>query len=263
MANEKLFTPSESIKRKKILTEFKRRLRTQDRGSRLPMRLICKLFGRDTPELKELDKSFDKLIESTANNVKFLIDQRKAGVPFKEIAELQIDENDEVSAVLETNGKVKPVFTEIHGMGISASKKQRERLKAPHRLKDMTLDHDIPISVLLDCAANELPRIKDLGRAYAQFLKGPDCKEKGRKPHTASEKAARFMKNGKGDGFDAVFMEELLNELELLFKAAPLTVMYSKYNASKNSSCVYCERVETCGKSGIKKSLDILKRKQS
>ena len=227
----------------KVKSNFKGRLKTQDRGSKLPMRAIMKFYSGNN--------SMSDLLDRTVDNVRFLTSKDgKEYTTLKQINCIEIDENNLQVFVIKKSGEKKLVYTEIYSRVTEGG--VFEPLKAESKsLESLTLDHDVPISCLL--------KIKDVGGEYINKMNHLyyEFVVKHKELKKDSQKAKEFFDHFKDETIiDKVFKDHLLNEIIKVFDLGSITIMDSIYNTSKNNSFQYCDGMMSCSRSKIKKLID-------
>ena len=204
--------------KKDLFRIFKSRLITQDRdysdGTYLPCRVLNKLFSKN--------KIYKDLIGAVLAKTVFLLDGENKTV-LNDIESVSF-EGDEVFVNLK-GGTKKPLFTEVRIKGQPIT---YEQLKS-RRIRDLSLDHDIPLVKLINENINFYPNMKKLSDRIVAYKNANS--DKG---YTKSKLATDFMR----DEYSKLGIEEeqLLVELCDLYNKVRLTIMLGKYNSSKNKN---------------------------
>lgn len=211
-----LIPSSNFYDRKELSKIFKSRLITQDRdysgGSYFPCRVLNKLFSKK-PDYKNL---LSNVIDKTV----FLLDSGRKTV-LKDIEGVSF-ENGAVFVILK-GGIKESLYTEVHTKGQSV----RYEEISTDLVKDLSLDHDIPLIKLFNDNLGSSPNMKALSDGIVAYKKVNKDKSKKK-----SELATNFLREKYGElKIDEV---ELFNELCKLYDKVKLTVMLTKYNSSKN-----------------------------
>ena len=233
-----------TLVQKDILSTFLSRIKTQDRDSRIPMRVIQKILSKN-PVWADIVKEY-------ALSTSFIVSaDGSERIALRNLNELSFDESAKKVILVDDQGLSHEVFTEVYDR-----KNRRGGVYAPlsaTAMRELTLDHDFPIACAFDMG--RFPTISAVNDSYSDYLSTLAAGDA-----SPSKLASGFMKE-KGDSL-GVDKDELIDELKKLFDHCPLTVMYSKYNTSKNNNFQYCDRALTCEYSEIKRTMDGLKKKE-
>ena len=232
-----------SIKRNEIMKCFKIRLKTQDRGSKLPMRAVLKFYKGNKKILDQFD--------DTAKNIRFLTSEDgKEFTLLKDIDYIEIDKHSFKVNIIKNNGEKELLYTEVFNRVLSGGRYE-PLIAETKSLKSLTLDHDIPISCLLRVKGLSGKYLEELNHLYSDFISEHKNLKKD------SDRAREFYNSYKsGDIIDKTFLDNLLNEVIKILKTGSITVMERSYNASKNNGFKYCDELFGCPNSKLKQLID-------
>ena len=199
---------------KELQSKFRSRLTTQDRNydeSCLPCRVLNDIYS-DNPIYEDLLKRmFDRVVFLLANNQK---------VTLKDIVEVCFCKG--LVWLKLKNGEVKLLYTEVYVKG-----KPMGYDKMPATMvSELTLDHDEALRKQLPKELENYPTLKKLSDYVVEFRKtfhSPNSKYKLAK--------AFFEQIYPCLGMDE---EALLDELCAFYNKITFTIMFGKYNCSKN-----------------------------
>ena len=201
---------------KDLLFIFKQRLITQDRSYKdtyLPCRLLNKIFSKN-PRYK-------KLLNDVLDGTIFLLGDGKK-TTLKEIDEIWFS-GGHVWVILK-NGTKEILYTEVYKKKSSAG---LEKMSAT-RVRELSLDHDEPLAKLFNRLLSTYPSLKRLSDEYIAYR---DSLEN----NPGKSRLATGFYRDKYAAFK-LDKEQLLNDLCDLYKKISLTIMYGRYNSSKNSN---------------------------
>ena len=171
-------------------------------------------FSYDT---KELPKNKVKChISWTNDNTK--------KITLSEVVTLEIKAQPSVVTFKDKNGIEHDLFSEVFRRGQNGGIYEVIKTDA---IKNITLDHSIPVSCILELKHDDFPTIEELNRQYDEYVN----KKPGKSP---SKLAAEFAPCN-------IDKQSLLKEMKnLLFKYGQLTIMERRSNESKNNYFSYC-----------------------
>lgn len=218
---------------KYLIKTFKQRIRTQDRKDILPMKLISSYLGKS--------KEWKEFLTKYVLNIKFYIDSQGNVVPLKNVDSITIEDTGDVR--IEYKNKIDnemqavPLYTKKLNMLCNTNKKNFEQLHVDYTkdIREITLDHHIPISILMDCL--EFPFI----RSFVEHLPNSNMKQNN----------------------NIVSKENLLSDIKKLFNLCDVYVVHLKDNLQKNNAFSLCDNVLTCQSSNVKKKIDEVKKLKS
>ncbi len=202
--------------RKDLRTIFLSRLKTQDRMSYsygvFAVRVLCKIAAKHKV----------KLFNNAVENIKFLYGpDPKSFFRLKNIDKLIISIDGH--AYIEKDGITYPLYTENFqkgkGVGFEIAKTKT--------LRDLSLDHDIPLVKALEQEITTMPEYKKLSDDIMRFKKN----------HIISN-ASDFSKKYYEQEYPLLQVSEasILNEISEFLKDMQLTIMHTSYNSSKNKN---------------------------
>ena len=200
---------------KQLKRIFSSRLRTQDRlysnnNYCLPMRIIFKAFKGD--------KNFKKAMDDLVNRIKFLIGPSpKTYRTLSEIKKLYIMDNGDVfilTAPTSESEILEQVYTETFNSTHSSTGFFPRLVK---HVKQISLDHDQPISTLVPARINAYPELHKLSDEVIGI----------RKKHGLNNLNQLLS--------DVNRQSALLKELEDMFNQTSLTIMQLSQNSKKNA----------------------------
>ncbi len=195
---------------------FDFRVMTQDRNYKniyLPCRLFDMIFSGNADYMKLMKSFYDEIV--------FLLDHGRK-VTFKKIKEITFD-NGFVWVIL-NSGEKEQLYTEVYRKGNPAGFEKMQT----NVVSDLTLDHDVPLKILLSKVLGSYPLLKKLSDSCVRYRDSfPVFPGKW-------ELAAGFFRTE----YAALNIDdkELLKELCSLYRRISITIMQKKYNCSKNSN---------------------------
>lgn len=214
------FTPTHKsvieYTRKDLKDVFLSRVRTQDRFSYSYGVFAARILGRIATRHKI--KLFTKMIDTT----KFLYapDRRKFFL-LKDIDKLIIDLNGDVYMI--KGDKEYPVYTETYHKGKFVG---FEIIKASS-MRDLSLDHDVPLYDALKTALDSMIEYKKLSNDIVKFKITITGKT------TAQISKLYFDSEYQNLSIDE---EEIMKEMVAFLNTVKLTIMKTSYNSSKNKN---------------------------
>ena len=174
--------------------------------------MLQKIFGKN-PKYKALIKDMlDRTVFLLANNQKVLL---------KDIQEIFFCKG--YVWVKLKNGEIKQLYTEVFCKGKSAG---YDVMRAS-KISDLTLDHDMALRQHLPTALNSYPNLKKLSDSIVAFRKT------FHKPNDKHALAKAFFEQI----YPTLHLDEkkLLEELCDFYHRITFTIMFGRYNCSKNS----------------------------
>lgn len=202
--------------RKDLRRIFRSRVKTQDRLSYsygvFAARILCRIAGRHKVAL------FNKAVD----NVKFLISSDgKRFVRLKSVDKLSIAADGFV--YVSAAGQTYSLYTEAVKGGKSAG---YEKLRA-NTMRDLSLDHDMPLYHALERALDTMPAYKKLSDSV-----------KGYQTRVGAPNASELSKNYWKDQYGRETIDEnaVLREMGAFIDGTQMTVMFTPYNSSKSKS---------------------------
>lgn len=199
---------------REVLSVFTLRINTQDRyydNCCFPCRLFNKIFKGE--------KRYDDLIKKMLNDTVFCLDKGQEE-EFKNIKEIAFTNN---NIVVTTNkGKVSELYTEVYKKGKSAG---FERINNA-LLKDLSLDHKMPLVDLLKKKINSYVELKKISDNLLIY--------KNKTKLSGSKLCTIFYETILNTLL--VNKDVLFNELQDFFSEISLIIMLKKYNSSKNKN---------------------------
>ena len=162
-----------------------------------------------------------------------MIDGRSTWIILKDIKSLIIDYSIKKGGNVSINFKNNdfPVYTEKPN---STSIYEKVQVTA---IGDLSLDHDVPLENIINSkkAQVEYPYLKELSDVYCRCVnRGKDVTD-----YLSVEHIRSFVTYSKKcydeneSVFDTIFANELYKDLDNLYNEISLTIMLTKYNASK------------------------------
>ena len=204
------------------------RIITQDRDGRLPMRVINKILNHPNDPYdcrKEWRKAKEEYVKRTiliTNNDNANNDNTKK-ITLSEVVTLEIKAQPSAVTFKDKNGIEHDLFSEVFRRGQNGGIYEVIKTDA---IKNITLDHSIPVSCILELKHDDFPTIEELNRQYDEYVN----KKPGKSP---SKLAAEFAPCN-------INKQRLLQEMKNLFKYGQLTIMERRSNVSKNNYFSYC-----------------------
>lgn len=209
--NDNTFEGSLVLSNKKIKENFYFRLTTQNRfpkeGIFYPIGFLKQIFYK-----RVKNELFDNFINQQIENIKINIENGKQ-IKFSEFSNLIINEN---NVVVEKN----VIYS------YNYDKKEYEKLKIKN-FKEIEIDHDRPMKILLIEKANELKTLKEISSYIKKELHKPLSYKKLRKKATDISKT---------DFIKTINLDELLKEMHILNNSSDLVLMHRKHNNKKRTN---------------------------
>lgn len=213
---------------KYIIKTFKQRIRTQDRKDILPMKLISSYLGKL--------KDWEEVLTEYVLKIKFHIDSQDNVVSLKDVDSITIEDTGDVSIKYESkiDNKIKSV--PLYTKKFRTLENNNSSIFSPMHVNDnkdireLSLDHDIPISVLMRCYKFEFI---SLFNEYASTSDGTISK-------------------------NSVSKKDLLSDMEKLFNVSDVFVVHINDNLQKSNSFILCDEFLTCKHSRIKQKINEL-----
>lgn len=199
-----------------LLRIFKARLITQDReyrGAALPCRLLNKLFSRDP--------NYKKLIKEVLDNTVFLLGKGRT-ITLKDIDKVRFAGGN--VWVVPKNGTEEELYTEVYQKG----KYMGQAKMQATRIRELSLDHDVPLANMFGGLLNSCPNLKKLSDGILAYKATLGGNRQAKSQFTTDFYNTQY----RSLGIDEV---ALLAELSMLYRNISLTIMQLNYNISKNS----------------------------
>ena len=220
----------ESFDQKYLIETFKKRIRSQNRKDILPMKLISSYLGRF--------KKWQEFINEFVLKIRFYITCSGNYVTLQDVNSVEIDSMGNVWLKYKENNELKsgPLYTKKFDFLCNSNNRYFKQLHVNYMkdIREITLDHDIPISILMNCL--EFPFIHLFVKHYSN---------------------SNIKQN------NIVSKENLLSDIKNLFDSCEIYVVHSKDNLQKSNTFYLCDNVLTCQFSNIKKKIDEVKKTQS
>ena len=199
--------------KKAVRSIFLSRLTTQDRiydFGAFPINIIHGIANRKKIAL------FDKIIDE----IKFVYDDEGSYYVFREIDRVFIANDNH--AYFKKGGKIYPIFTQIPN-----TKPVKYVMALSPHIKELSLDHDIPIEKELRKAISAMPILKKLSTDIVRFKKTYIATHKGANNRVVLAEYKKCMM--------PVDEDSLIKEIELFINGLSLTIMQRNLNSSKSN----------------------------